>query len=1061
MRRLLRLLLLSAAPLLPAADLALSRNGTILVDGKSRLQIVHYSDKWFPNRQSDANLDLPATGNSLRRGEWKLRGSNAVLQFETRVDRSRPEHWSASASLDSREGVPTGAAVLQFEIPAETAAGKQIRSEKQALPLPETFRTERIGAFENVTRLEVPLHTGIAELEFPQPVTATVHDARKFNSELIVLRIPLNPVQKQLKHAELAYSVGFRPYTTRPLDFSAAANMGLADEAAGDGRGGWTDQGPENDLRLLPPGELRSGPASFRILDPAANGGRSVIMLGGGGRPAFPRKAAVPAGNGKIRSLFLLHAVAWPPRGEQSVGTIRLRGRDGKETLREVVFRRDVENWWMPGAVPNGTVAWSAFRTQAPTGLYMSVFSFPETEAESVTFESNGKAVWGIVAASVSDQAIELPRQRKFTIWRGAEYRPFTAVRHIEPGSALDFSFLLDAPAGKYGFSQAAPDGTFRFEKRPEQPFRVYGVNLCLTANFLPREEADLLAERLARIGYNAVRLHHFDRDLVDRRAPDGTTFDPQQRDKLEYLIAAFKKRGIYLTLDLFTTRPLKNGELPGGVPDAANYKLLAMIDPAAKENLRRFARELLTHVNPYTGLALRDDPALLGISLINENTLIHVIGKAEPRVRAQYEAEFRKYLNGREPQNRDDEFRRFLHGFYAESYAELSAFMRGLGVKAPLTDQNYISAPELTLDRINYDYVDNHIYFDHPIFAVRDWSLPSKLNNVSSIAMRTQVPGAIAPTRIFGKPFTVTEFDYCHPNEFRAEGAPMFAACAALQGWAGIYRFAYAHHWKTVTEESAELNSFDVANDPVRLLGERLGIAFFLRGDVKTAPSAVAVAIPEDPAAVTDHFRYSPSVAERWIECRIGSVLQGANGSFRPALPEQCREVIPPDRQQEPPGKRQSETGELAVDFNEKSFLADTPYSAAMVLPAGTRREGKWFSAAARKGFAVAGAVKLDPARILILHLTDVKSEGVSFSGPDMRELVAEGKGPLLARRGVADLSVAPGPGKWELFALDLSGRRLQKMSFRREGERILFTADTFHADNVVFAYELRKAKD
>ena len=204
MRRLLRLLLLSAAPLLPAADLALSRNGSILVDGKSRLQIVHYSDKWFPNRQSDANLDLPAAGNGLRRGEWKLRGSNAVLQFETRVDRSRPERWSVSASLGSREGVPTGAAVLQFEIPAETAAGKQIRSEKQALPLPEAFRTERIGAFEHVTRLEVPLHTGIAELEFPQPVPAPVHDARKFNSELLVLRIPLNPVQKQLKHAELA-----------------------------------------------------------------------------------------------------------------------------------------------------------------------------------------------------------------------------------------------------------------------------------------------------------------------------------------------------------------------------------------------------------------------------------------------------------------------------------------------------------------------------------------------------------------------------------------------------------------------------------------------------------------------------------------------------------------------------------------------------------------------------------------------------------------------------------------------------------------------------------------
>ena len=74
----------------------------------------------------------------------------------------------------------------------------------------------------------------------------------------------------------------------------------------------------------------------------------------------------IPAGDGNIRTLFLLHAVAWPVRDETAVGTIRVRGRNGRETSRNVVFRRDVENWWMPGTVPNGTVAWSAFHVQAP-----------------------------------------------------------------------------------------------------------------------------------------------------------------------------------------------------------------------------------------------------------------------------------------------------------------------------------------------------------------------------------------------------------------------------------------------------------------------------------------------------------------------------------------------------------------------------------------------------------------------------------------------------------------------------------------------------------------------
>ena len=34
-----------------------------------------------------------------------------------------------------------------------------------------------------------------------------------------------------------------------PLDFSKAANREFVDEVAGDGKGGWSDQGPKHDLR--------------------------------------------------------------------------------------------------------------------------------------------------------------------------------------------------------------------------------------------------------------------------------------------------------------------------------------------------------------------------------------------------------------------------------------------------------------------------------------------------------------------------------------------------------------------------------------------------------------------------------------------------------------------------------------------------------------------------------------------------------------------------------------------------------------------------------------------
>ena len=51
-------------------------------------------------------------------------------------------------------------------------------------------------------------------------------------------------------------------------------------------------------------------------------------------------------------------------------------------------------------------------------------------------------------------------------------------------------------------------------------------------------------------------------------------------------------------------------------------FKTLAVIHDQAYENWKTFSRNLLTHVNPYTGRAYKDDPGLAWLSLINEGSL-------------------------------------------------------------------------------------------------------------------------------------------------------------------------------------------------------------------------------------------------------------------------------------------------------------------------------------------------------------------------------------------------------------------------------------------------------
>ena len=77
----------------------------------------------------------------------------------------------------------------------------------------------------------------------------------------------------------------------------------------------------------------------------------------------------------------------------------------------------------------------------------------------------------------------------------------------------------MDAPAGKHG-RVVVRDGHFEFEKLPGVKQRFYGVNLVFGACYMSEAETEELADRIARMGYNTVRIHHHagSNDLLIRR---------------------------------------------------------------------------------------------------------------------------------------------------------------------------------------------------------------------------------------------------------------------------------------------------------------------------------------------------------------------------------------------------------------------------------------------------------------------------------------------------------------------------------------------------------------
>ena len=155
---------------------------------------------------------------------------------------------------------------------------------------------------------------------------------------------------------------------------------------------------------------------------------------------------------------------------------------------------------------------------------------------------------------------------------------------------------------------------------------RMLGTNLCFGANFPSKEKAERLADSLARFGIGIVRLHHMDsRDIWGKNIAKSTTeIDPEQLDKLDYLIACLHKRGIYVDINLHVSRAFRDLD---GFENAAmlpsQNKGVDNFDRRMIELQKKYAKDLLTHVNSYLGKAYVDDPGVAVIEINNENSVV------------------------------------------------------------------------------------------------------------------------------------------------------------------------------------------------------------------------------------------------------------------------------------------------------------------------------------------------------------------------------------------------------------------------------------------------------
>jgi hypothetical protein len=672
--------------------------------------------------------------------------------------------------------------------------------------------------------------------------------------------------------------------------------------------------------------------------------------------------------------------------------------------------------------------------------------------------------------------------------WRPIHWEP----PRIAKGSALDFSPFLSAPAGKFG-EAIIRDGQFVFQDAPDKPVRIYGVVISHALPYLDKPRCEQLADYLAASGYNGVRLHNYNFAKAVMTDIGSTEFTPTARDQLDYFFFCLKQRGIYYSFPINAWGFFKAGDVKD-VPEFRDRAFrfesngLLPISHDLQQWFEEYALNFLNHVNPYTGLALKDDPALLSIELTNEDSLLAVLGQY-PEFVPIYRNKCREMMQaatGHEPTQAEVEKR--LPGYVEELqeqfFQSMKGFLRQAGVRQPLTDLNFRDNMAYALPRSQLDYVDIHAYW-----ALYQ-TLPGAKGPDAPYRQNWQNPNTIGwgyylgPTagRLFGKPYVTTEFNGCYPTPYWSFTGPVEAVLAGSQGWNGVYRCGLAAQPSSFFQ-ATPVRQIGTGASPLMMFSERIGALLFAQGEVPPLPDALPLAVtPEYLRAKLDLAggpKHPATYQQLAFQYQLGTVLLDGTEDLRNfshvevppdmPLPDRLKEMTiwPADNHLPALAVQQKTTpAPFHMDTATGAAQISTPRSETFLLPAEVSQStGKRVSISGNTTVSVCFAGSLDGSplpechRALVLYLTDLKNTGTEIEYEPKERVVVRNPGhlPLLVQQGRIEMAFQmkdrPLPHVW---ALKYDGTRGAELQPRRTPTGFALSLQAVTDPETFCAYEL-----
>jgi hypothetical protein len=873
-----------------------------------------------------------------------------------------------------------------------------------------------------------------------------------------------------------------------PVPLAGVANRELEDQVAGDGKGGWSDQGAENCLSGFPRGKAEFAGVPFEV--PAS--GPAAVFLKGTKLPAFPESVEVPVPQAKAAALYLLLTYVWG--GKDQVAELALEHADGSRQEARLAMGAHVGGWWGPVDQTAAQVAWKGRNgLGSPIGAYLTALRVekPDQPIRKVvlraTPQEGSLVLLGVTLGDEPPKALSV----KSTKWEALppapdSWFPVPVSFDSTNRAAWETGFRPLGPAGSRGWVQA-DGGRFRFADGG--PVRFWGVNYGRNLLYPPKEDAPMHARRTAKYGFNLVRFHALDGFLLEDDPQVSGRINQKRLDRMDFLVNELKKEGIYVNLSVCYVRRFKPQDGVAGADKIGNLNNeFYFVDSRAQDLYLEFLKAFLEHKNPYTGLRNADDPAFALCSVMNEsNMFFHSLENLTPGHKIALLEKWNDWLlkkygshdkmleawrvEGQGTPLMDGENlgrrtvmvlpiyalagapnahlrrtadqTRFYYELQDRWFHRVRDAVRATGSKMLVAGTGWYGPGHMaeidTAQNATLDYVDKHTYWDHGRGGWAPMAVTFHNQPMMGSPAESQMQGAFQ--RAAGKPFCVSEWNCVWPNDHTLEGVPLMAAYGALQDWGAFNQFSC-----DTTDPTGFLNAmFDIFQNPAMLALEPLAHFLFVRQDVKPGPLVYHQGL--DEAALHDPARKRGKVRDEGNKMFASWSLQdvptealgvgrvevgfgpGEKSTLDSALLAKC--FLPAQK------VVRSATVELEWDYGKSLLIINAPLTAGLVGQFdGAPRAFAAGNLVAKGGFGAAHLTSLDgkplgdSRSVFATVVGRARNRGQAYERRnDEYRLRKQGDTPIVMEPVELEVNLkVPAKGAWRVTALDGNGHRLPK---------------------------------